>query len=356
MVERPAGLAVTPLVACADPATGDTPSAHSPSPAKAVVRIASLLGPTSMGMVKLMSDAESGRTRHDYRVSLVGTPDEIILKVARGTVDIAMVPANMAAVLHRRTAGAVQVIAINTLGTLYVVERGHSVHCVADLRGRTICASGKGATPEYALDHILRRNGLEPGVDVAIEWLSEHSGLTAALATGSDVVALLPQPFVSVVQAQDPSIRMALDLSEEWDRLGGDDGLVMGVAIADRQWASGNPGLLADFLTDYAASTRFTNEDVAAAAELVARYGIVPDPAIAARAIPASHITCITGAPMKAKLAGYLQVLFAADPASVGGALPGDDFYVARTIATDPPAKSRVNRSQSGSGQGRNGA
>lgn len=291
-----------------------------------MIRISSLKGPTTMGLVKLMSAAESGRTRHDYRVSIAATPDEIVAKVVARQVEIATLPANLAAVLHRTTEGAVQVIAINTLGTLYVVESGQTVHSVADLRGGTIHATGRGASPEYALNHILRHNGLEPGRDVAIRW-SEHTELAALLASGRVEIAVLPEPFVAVVRAQNPTVRVALDLNAEWDRIGKGAGLVMGVAIVDKQWAIRNPELLADFLADYEASTKFANDEVAVASELVVRYGILPDPQVAERAIPASHITFIAGAEMRTRLAGYLEVLFQADPASVGGALPGDDFY-----------------------------
>ncbi len=327
MAVRHAGVAVTLLVTLAILSACGTPTSPAPPRAQSSVRIASLKGPTTMGLVGLMSDAESGRSRHDYRVTMLGTPDEIVPRVVRGEVDIAMVPANLAAVLHRRTEGAVRVVAVNTLGALYVVESGRTVGSVADLRGRTVFATGKGASPQYCLEHILRRNGLEPGVDVALEWKSEHTELAALLAGGADVVALLPQPFVAVVQAQNPSVRVALDLNEEWESVSDGAGLVMGVAIADSRWATRNPGLLTDFLADYEASIRFVNTDVAGAAELVARYGLAPDPVVAAAAIPMSHVTFLTGDQMRVKLTGYLEVLFRANPASVGGAMPGDDFY-----------------------------
>ena len=305
---------------------------------RAAVRIASLRGPTTMGLVKLISDAEAGTTKHDYQVSIVGTPDEIVPRVVRHQVEIAMIPANLAAVLHQKTEGAVQVIAVNTLGALYIVESADTVHSITDLAGRSVHATGKGASPEYVFNHILRANGLEPGRDVEIQWHAEHTELATLLATGSDVVALLPQPFVAIVQAKNPAVRVSLDLNQEWDRISTGAGLVIGVAITDRQWAQANPGVLADFLADYQASTRFTNEQVTQAAELIAGHGIVPDAAIAARAIPASKITCITGAQLQTKLAGYLQVLFEADPASAGGALPSDDFYHQPRGLPDRPA------------------
>lgn len=327
MAVRHAGLVMTLLVALALLGACGAPAGPTPTPARTPVRIASLRGPTTMGLVGLMADAEAGRTRHDYRVSVVGTPDEIVPRVVQGEADVAMVPANLAAALHNRTGGAVRVIAVNTLGNLYVVESGRTVASVADLRGRTVYATGKGASPEFCLEHILRANGLEPGVDVALEWKSEHAELAALLAAGADVVAMLPQPFVALVQAQNPSVRVALDLDAEWERVSPDAGLVMGVAIADTGWATRNPGLLADFLSDYEASTRFVDTDLAAAAELVVQYGLAPDVAVASSAIPASHLTFLTGPAMRAELEGYLKVLFAAEPASVGGALPGDDFY-----------------------------
>jgi len=330
-------LALALLAGCGAPST--SPTTPEPATSAAVtaapsattqpttMRIASLKGPTTMGLVKLMSDAEAGATHHDYQVTMYGTPDEIVPQIVQGQVDIALVPANLASVLYNKTTGAVQVAAINTLGVIYVVENGETVSSVEDLRGKTVYNTGKGATPEYALNHILTANGIDPATDLTIEYKSEATELAVLLAGPDPAIAVLPQPYVTTVQRQNPAVRVALSLSDEWDKVSADSGMVTGVLVVRREFAEANKAAFDEFLADYQASTAWTNENIPEAAELIAGYGIVPDAAIAAAAIPASNITFVAGSEMKAKLGGYLQVLFEANPQSVGGALPTDDFY-----------------------------
>lgn len=301
------------------------------TPEPTTIRIASLKGPTTMGLVDLMSDATAGEATHDYQVTMYGTPDEVVPKVVQGEVDVALVPANLASVLYARTlteAGAqVQVAAINTLGMLEVLEAGDTVHTMADLAGRTIYSTGKGASPEYVLNYLLTSNGLDPATDVTVEYRSEATEVAALLASTPGAIGVLPQPFATVVKAQNPTVRTALSLNDEWSKVTTDSQMVTGVVVVRTEFAEANPYAFADFLTDYEASTRFTNEHPDQAASLIVDAGIVPSAAIAEAAIPAAHITFIGGDELRSVLGGYLEVLFAADPASVGGSLPGDDFY-----------------------------
>ena len=328
------------LVGCAGTTTAPettsaapTPSATATTPAeRTTITIASLKGPTTMGLVKLMSDAEAGKGLQDYQATMYATPDEVVPKVVQGQVDIAMVPSNLAAVLYNKTltdaGAAVQVAAVNTLGVLELLEAGDTVKTWADLKGKTIYISGKGASPEYTLNFLLRENGLDPATDVTVEYKSEPTEVAAVLAATPGAVGVLPQPFATVLTMQTPSVRPALDFTDEWTKVAPDSQLVMGVVIVRTAFLTEHPQAFADFLTDYQASVKFTNDDPAAAGELIAAAGIVPKAAIAAKAIPACNITFVDGAEMKSALDGYLKVLFAADPASVGGSLPGDDFYV----------------------------
>ena len=188
------------------------------------VRIAALKGPTAMGMVKFMDDVDQQAvTDENYTFSIVASPDEVTPQIVQGSLDIAAVPANLASILYNNTDGAVQVLTVNTLGVLYIVENGDTVHSVSDLAGKTIYASGKGSTPEYALNYVLEQNGLVPGTDVTIEWKSEHSECVAAITADAAGITMLPQPFVTTAQAQNESLRVALDLTEEWEKVQGDD-------------------------------------------------------------------------------------------------------------------------------------
>lgn len=316
-------------------ASAEASPTESATPAEepTTVRIASLKGPTTMGLVDLMRDANAGETEQAYEVNVYGTPDEVVPLVSQGAVDVALIPANLAAVLYNRTltddGAQVQVAAINTLGVLGILENGETVQSIDDLAGTTIYASGKGASPEYVLNFLLESNGLTPGTDVTIEWRSEHTEVAAVLASTPGAVAMLPQPFATVVTTQNPAVRPALDLTEEWDAVV-DDGsqLVTGVVVVRTEFAEQYPQALAAFLADYEASTEFTNTNPEEAAGLIVEAGIVPAAPIAQAAIPGSHITFIDGAELRETFSGYLQVLFDADPASVGGTMPGDDFYL----------------------------
>ena len=300
---------------------------------EAAVRVIALKGPTAMGMVQLMDRVDNGDLKDaGYDFTIAGAVDEVTPLIAQGKVDIAAVPANLAAVLYNKTEGQVQVLGVNTLGVIYIVENGDTVHSVADLKGKTIYASGKGATPEYALNYILSANGIDPEQDVTIEWKSEHAECLQTLIAAGEGIAMLPQPFVTTAQTKLETLRVALDLTEEWDKLQTGENpsaMITGVVIARKAFVEENPEAVAAFLDAYKASVDFVNSDVAAAAELVGAYEIVPA-AVAAKAIPACNITLIEGEELKTKLSGYLTVLFEQNPQAVGGALPGDDFYYAR--------------------------
>ena len=289
------------------------------------VDVAALRGPTSMGLVKLMEESENGLTDNSYSFTLEGAPDAIVPLLVKGDIDAAAIPGNLASVLYNNTKGQIEVIAINTLGVLYIVENGDSIQSVDDLRGRTIYSAGKGSTPEYALQYILSSNGLEVGKDVFIEWKSEHAECVAALKADKNGCAMLPQPFAATAMMQDSNISIALDLNDLWEEQVGSV-LITGVTVVRKDFASENPETLQAFMEDYASSVEYVQCDVPGAAALIGKYGIVPEKAALA-ALPYCRISFITGEEMKEALSEYLSILYDANPKSVGGALPDDGFY-----------------------------
>ncbi len=295
------------------------------------VKIIALKGPSAMGMVQFMDEVDSGFvTDNNYKFTIAAAIDEVTPAIVQGNVDIAAVPANLASVLYNNTDGQVKVIAVSTLGVLYIVENGNTISSIEDLRGKTIYASGKGATPEYGLNYILSANGIDPSSDVTIEWKSEHSECAAALAANENAIAMLPQPFVATAQMKNDKIRVALDLSNEWDALqtgtASPSAMITGVVIARTDFINAHPEAVEAFLTRYEASINFVNSNLDEGAALVGKYDIVPE-AVAKIALPQCNIAYITGAEMKTKLSGYLSVLFEQQPKSIGGALPADEFY-----------------------------
>ena len=306
--------------------TPEPPAQETEAPVTA--RIAALKGPTAMGLVKLMSDAPYSSSGPLYDFTLAGSADEVTPALIKGELDMACVPANLAAVLYNKTGGDIEVLAVNTLGVLYIVETGESVQSIADLKGQTIVAAGKGSTPEYALRYLLSENGVDPDNDVTIDWKSEHSECVAALASGQASIALLPQPFVTVAQSKIDGLRMALDLTAEWDALDNGSTLITGVIVARRGFVEEHPAAVSTFLSYYAASVDWVNANTADAAALIGEYGIV-DAAVAEKALPYCNIVCLTGAELLEALPGYLYVLWEADPAAVGGEMPDNSFYFA---------------------------
>lgn len=299
---------------------------------KTEVKIGALKGPTALGMVGLMEKNEQGEAANQYQFTLAGAPDEIVGKVVSGELDIAAVPTNLAATLYNKTEGGVKLAALNTMGVLYILEKGDTIQSVQDLEGKTIYATGQGATPEYALNLVLSKNGLTPGENVTVEYKQEHAEIVPLLASGEAQIALLPQPFVTSVLMKDDTVRVALDLTEEWDKAtNSESGLTMGCVIVQRTFAEENPEALNRFLEEYKGSVDETNGSgtMAHAAELSEKYDIMPK-AVAEKAIPECNIVFAEGDEMKKIASGFLQVLFEAEPKSVGGKLPGDDFYYKR--------------------------
>ena len=238
------------------------------------IRVGGMKGPTTIGMVKLLKDSELGRSDVKVDFTLTGAADELAPKVIKGEVDRAAVPANLASVLWNKTGGEVVLLAVNTLGVLYIVETGNDIQSIADLKGKTIYASGKGSTPEYNLRFILSQNGIDPDKDVTIEWKSEASETVAMLATGGGV-AMVPQPYVASAQAKIENLRIALDLTREWENLGVSSKMITGVLVGRRDFVMANPGAVDEFLDEYEDSIEYVNEHVSEAAAIVGEYGIV---------------------------------------------------------------------------------
>ena len=295
---------------------------------KTAIRLGGLKGPTSMGMVKLLDDAENGLTKNAYEFTMAGSADELTPKILKGELDILAVPANLGAILSKNSGGAVQMLAVNTLGVIYIVEKGgETVQTIEDLRGKTVYATGKGSTPEYALTYLLSQHGLDVSTDVTVEWKSEPTEVVAQMATEEASVAMLPQPFVTVAAGQLENLKIALDLTKEWEALDNGSQFVTAGLIIRKEFAEANPDAVKTFLEEYAASTAYANEVPAEAAQLIEKYGIVKA-AVAEKAIPYCNIVCIAGEDMKQMVSGYFEVLFAQNPKAVGGELPGDDFYL----------------------------
>ena len=295
---------------------------------QAGVRVGSLKGPTSMGLVYLMDKAQKGETENHYEFTMTGAADELVGKIASGDLDIALIPANVASVLYTKTQKNVTVLDINTLGVLYVVASDDSITSVADLKGKTVYMTGKGTTPEYVMTYLLKENGLAAG-DVDLQFKSEATEVASLLKENPDAIGVLPQPFATAACIQNEALKPVVDLTEAWNALNQDSGsmLVTGVTIVRSDFLRENRAPIQMFLEDHKESAQYAVDHVDETAELVAAAGIVEKAPIAKKALPYCNIVCMTGQEMKDALSGYLNVLYEQDAKSVGGQLPGDEFY-----------------------------
>lgn len=294
--------------------------------AAGTVRFAVLNGPTGVGAAKLMADSEAGATSNTYEVEVFTANDQVAAGLTNGEIDIAAVASNVAANLYNKTDGGIQMLAVSGLGVLYILENGESVHTMADLAGRTLYATGQGANPEYVLNYLLTENGVDPA-DVDIQWVTADE-ITTLMVSGGAELCMLPVPAATAVQLKNADVREALDLSAEWDNLQNGSHLTMTTIVARTDFIQENPQAVENFLADYQASVDYVNGDPAAAAELVAGYGITANAQIAEAAIPKCALVFITGpSSMRSAIQGYYEVLYQANPDSIGGGIPDDAFY-----------------------------
>lgn len=326
------------LAGCGQTATEPTPTptptlSQSAAPVeKETVNFSVLKGPSGVGAAGLLAANDAGETANDYEVSILTANDEVAVGLADGSIDIAAMASNVAASRYNQSDGSIQTLAVSGLGVLYILENGDTVHSLADLKGRTLCAVGQGANPEYVINYLLTQNGVEPS-EVDIQWKTPDE-VSALMASGQADLCMLPVPAATAVLKKNADVREALDLSAEWDSLDNGSRLTMTVLVVRTAFAQEHPQAVENFLADYRKSVEEVNGDPTQAAETVAQYEITPSAAIAEAAIPKCSLVCITGVnEIRSTIQGYYEVLFQANPKSIGGSIPDDGFYYAAAKA-----------------------
>jgi len=293
------------------------------------INAAVLKGPTGMGMAKLMEDAANGTAANNYTFTVSSDTADVMAKVIAGEYDIAALPTNNAAIAFNKTQGGVKMAAINTLGTLYLLQNTATnetlVSSISELEGKTIVTFGQGANPEYVLRYILEQNGLIIGENVNVEFKAAVDEVLALAATGQADFVMVPEPNATVVQSKNEAFKVAIDLNAAWEQLEGQ--LVMGCIVTTAKFAEEHPEAVAKFLEEYEASINFALENTKDAAVLCAKHGIVPNEGIGMKSLPNCHLTFVAGADLQATVEGYYNVLFGYNPKAVGGAVPTEDFY-----------------------------
>lgn len=287
--------------------------------------VACMTGPTGIGMAKLMADRDANTTANNYTFTVAKDATDITGKFLNGEINIASVPTNVAATLYNKTEGKVRMLAVNTYGVLSILEKGDTIESVADLKGKTIYSTGQGQNPEYILNYILTENGINPQTDVTINFVSSDD-LKAKLISGEAEIAMAPEPLATVATVQNNALNRVLSINDEWANVS-DSKLMMGCVIALDSYVTENEKAVEKFLEEYQNSVKFATENIDETATYCEKYTITPSAAIAKKAIPTCNLCYVTGSDMKDNVNAYYNVLFNADPTSVGGKLPADDLY-----------------------------
>lgn len=317
------------LAACGNPnitVNSDSEVTSEPEAYTAVdMSVAYMTGPTGIGMAKLNADSDAKLTANNYTFTVASAATDITGKFLNGEINIASVPTNVAATLYNKTEGKVRMLAVNTNGVLSILEKGDTINSVADLKGKTIYSTGKGQNPEYILNYILTENGIDPQNDVTINFVSSED-LVAKLVSGEAEIAMAPEPAATTVMVKNAELRRALSINDEWSKVS-DTTLMMGCVIALDSYVEANPKAVEKFLEEYESSIKFATENIDETATYCETYKITASAAIAKKAIPTCNLCFVTGKDMKNNVNGYYNVLFNADPTSIGGKLPADDLY-----------------------------
>ncbi len=297
-----------------------------PEPALTKANVFVLSGPTGIGAANLKDKADKGETTGDYNITVVAQPDEVVSKISNGEADIAAIATNLAAKLYNKTEGKITVLAVNTLGVLNVVTpKGVEITSLKDLKGKKVYTTGQGSNPEYIINHLLEKNGINN--DVTLEFKAEGTELLTVWGTDPNAIIIAPQPVATTLTIQNEGAKIAVDLTKEWEKVNSDSALMMGCVVVRNEFLKENKPTVDKFLEEYKASIETANSDIDTTATLCETYGIIPKAPIAKKAIPNCNITFVDGKEMKTKLSGYLTVLFNADKTAVGGKLPADGFY-----------------------------
>lgn len=320
---------VLSLAACGnnDTTSSATDTQSEPTYTAVDMSVACMTGPTGIGMAKLMADAEAKSTANNYTFTVAAAATDITGKFIKGEINIASVPTNVAATLYNneKINGKVRMLAVNTNGVLSILEKGNTIKSIADLKGKTIYSTGKGQNPEFILNYILTENGINPTSDVTINFVSSDD-LKAKLISGEAEIAMAPEPLATAVMIQNQALNRVLSINDEWSKVS-DTELMMGCVIALDSYVEANPAAVEKFLEEYEASIKFATTNIDEAATYCETYGIAPKAAIAKKSIPICNLCFVTGNDMKTNVNGYFNVLFNADPKSIGGKLPADDLY-----------------------------
>ena len=301
------------------------------------INVYTLNGTTGFGMAKLMNDAKAGTTAEKYNFSVQTDASAVTSALLNGSADIAALPTNAAANIYNKSEGGVVVLAVNTLGCLYLLtNQNATVNTFADLQGKTVYVPAQN--PTFIFTYLCQQNGLEVGKDITIDstTYAQPAALKDAVAAGLVEIAVLPEPMVTIAINTAKSanngtvITNAMDLTAEWNKVSAAGSLVQGCVVVRRAFLEQYPEAVENFLKEYKASIEYLSANIDSASQMIVDNGIFTNAGVAKKALPNCNVCFLDGAAMKAAMETYLGILNGIAPASIGGKLPAADFYYAK--------------------------
>ncbi|MBF8983950.1 ABC transporter substrate-binding protein [Lutibacter sp. B2] len=294
---------------------------------KEIVNIAGLKGPTSIGMIKMFEEKPLLGENLESEYEVAQSPDILVSKLLSKEVDFAALPTNVAAKLYNKKVGY-ELVAVNTWGVLYIMTQDEDIKDWNDLKGKHINAIAKGSTPDIVFRYLLEKHGLNPETDVTLDYTLGHIELAQSMVAGKVKIALLPEPFVTMVKMKNKEASIAMNIQDEWkNTLGVENAFPQGCLVVRKEFAQKQPDAVERFLEEYKKSIDWVNENKEEAGVLVEKYGIGMKAKMAEMAIPRCNISFKDAKNAKKSVEDYFKVIYDFSPKDIGGKLPDEDFY-----------------------------
>jgi NitT/TauT family transport system substrate-binding protein len=261
------------------------------------------------------------------RMEALAQADLMAAKFISGEAKVGILPANAAAKLA--SAGKrVQVAAVTGTGMLSLLTSDSAVRDIADLRGKSVEVAGQGATPDYVFRRILLSRGLNPGRDLRLGYALAYPEIAQSLIAGRVSTALLPEPFATMARIGNPALRQVGDIQAEWVNAGGGANYPMTVLAVDADYAKAEPANIRVLLDALKGSIEWVVAHPAEAGVLVEKHDLGLKAPVAAAAIPRSNYVFIPAGEARPALEALYKTFLQFSPASIGGGLPADSFYL----------------------------
>lgn len=291
------------------------------------IRIGVLRGPNGMGMSYLMEENSLDAYETSYQISFLASADKLATRFTRGDLEFATLPTTVAANLYKETNGEIQLLGVNMLGGFYLVENGTSIQTISDLKNLELSSSSRPATAQYVLEHLLEANAIEENEQPKVNYVVDNLKLSSAIVSGEIDIAMLPEPFLSTLLQRNKGLRVALDLSEEWQDVYGDSILPMGCLVVNKEFALKNPESIARFIQHYKTSVEYVNKNQKEAGLLIEKHKLLNNARQATNSIDRSQITWIDASEVQEDVLKYLEIFLESDKNIIGGEVPDEEFF-----------------------------